>query len=346
MSERRWARRPPNSNWGQFGDADQRGRMNLLTPDRVRAAAAEIREGLTFCLSLPLDYPGGNYHDLRRNPPRLHPVTKNGTCCYNLRPSQTLTDVWCDDYVELYTHGSTHWDGLGHVGMAFDADGDGVDEIVYYNGYRAHEDIVGPVFKCEEQRFSAPQEAQVGARALGMENMAVSCVQGRGVMIDLYRRYGRQRAFVGYDDLMRILEQDRVEIEEGDMVCLHTGLAAALLKLDRNPDIDTLENSHAVLDSRDRRLLRWVEECGLAAIAADNFAVEGVPARPDAEARSAEPLHELCIVKLGVHLGELWFLTELNDWLTSRGRTRFMLTAPPLRLPGAVGSPVTPIATV
>ena len=81
-------------------------------------------------------------------------------------------------------------------------------------------------------------------------------------------------------------------------------------------------------------------------IAADNFAVEGVPARPDAEARSAEPLHELCIVKLGVHLGELWYLTELNDWLTSRGRTRFMLTAPPLRLPGAVGSPVTPIATV
>ncbi len=176
--------------------------------------------------------------------------------------------------------------------------------------------------------------------------MAASCVQGRGVMIDLHARYGSQRKFVGYDDLMRICEADKVEVEAGDIVCLHTGLADALLKLNRNPDIHTLENSCAVLDSRDSRLLRWVEESGLSAIAADNFAVEGVPAQPDADATCAEPLHELCIVKLGIHLGELWYLTELNTWLKRNGRTRFMLTAPPLRLPGAVGSPVTPIATV
>jgi hypothetical protein len=47
-----------------------------------------------------------------------------------------------------------------------------------------------------------------------------------------------------------------------------------------------------------------------------------------------------------VHLGELWHLSELADWLHAHGRTRFLLTAPPLRLPRAVGSPVTPVATV
>jgi hypothetical protein len=47
-----------------------------------------------------------------------------------------------------------------------------------------------------------------------------------------------------------------------------------------------------------------------------------------------------------VHLGEIWHLTPLADWLRSHGRNRFLLTAPPLRLPGAVGSPATPVATV
>jgi hypothetical protein len=45
-------------------------------------------------------------------------------------------------------------------------------------------------------------------------------------------------------------------------------------------------------------------------------------------------------------LGELWLLTPLADWLRANRRYRFLLTAPPLRLPGAVGSPATPVATV
>jgi hypothetical protein len=43
---------------------------------------------------------------------------------------------------------------------------------------------------------------------------------------------------------------------------------------------------------------------------------------------------------------ELWYLTELAAFLRSCNRNRFLLTAPPLRLPGAVGSPATPVATV
>jgi hypothetical protein len=58
------------------------------------------------------------------------------------------------------------------------------------------------------------------------------------------------------------------------------------------------------------------------------------------------PLHEHCIFKNGIHLGEIWYLTELSRWLREHQRSRFLLTAPPLRLPGAVGSPATPIATV
>jgi len=58
------------------------------------------------------------------------------------------------------------------------------------------------------------------------------------------------------------------------------------------------------------------------------------------------PLHEHCLFKNGIHLGEMWYLTELARWLRSQRRNRFLLTAPPLRLPGAVGSPATPVGTV
>src|SRR3954451_2780147 len=68
---RRWKNRPQGSNWGDFGPDDQLGRLNLLTPERVRRAAVEIREGRTFCLSLPLDYPGGNKITPRRYPPQI-----------------------------------------------------------------------------------------------------------------------------------------------------------------------------------------------------------------------------------------------------------------------------------
>jgi hypothetical protein len=58
------------------------------------------------------------------------------------------------------------------------------------------------------------------------------------------------------------------------------------------------------------------------------------------------PLHHHCLFKLGLPLAELWYLKELAQWLEANSRHAFLLTAPPLRLPHAIGSPVTPIATV
>ncbi|MEC8852030.1 MAG: cyclase family protein, partial [Pseudomonadota bacterium] len=74
---KRWTRRPEGSNWGEFGDDDQLGRVNLLTPARVKAAMAEVREGKRFCLSLPLDRPGGRDLNPRRFPAR-HFATERG----------------------------------------------------------------------------------------------------------------------------------------------------------------------------------------------------------------------------------------------------------------------------
>ncbi|MGH8759950.1 MAG: cyclase family protein [Burkholderiales bacterium] len=346
----RWKKRPEGSTWGDFGPDDQLGRLNLLTPKKVKQGVAEVKEGLSFCLSLPLDYPGGNVLNPRRHPPVLRPTLRNGKPNMNYvlgRDNPDLTDVINDDAVILHLQYSTQWDSLAHVGQLFDADGDGVPEPVYYNGYRPNEHMVGPSNPDDAGAIGVvPAKSTSHARALGVENMAAKCVQGRGVMIDLHAHIGRARAAIGYDQLMRILEKDKVVVEEGDMVCLHTRFAQMILEMNKQPDGAALEKACAALDGRNEKLLQWITDSGLVALIADNYAVEVHPATSHAGCCASLPLHEHCLFKLGVNLGEIWHLTPLANWLREHKRSRFLLTAPPLRLPGAVGSPATPVATV
>jgi hypothetical protein len=344
----RWLHRPPGSTWGDWGPDDQLGRLNLLTREKVLQGVAEVREGRAFCLSLPLDYPGGNVLNPRRHPPKLRPTEREGKPIMNFplnRIDQRHTDIISDDVVVLTLQYSTQWDSLAHVGGQFDVDGDGKPEMVYYNGYRAGIDVVGPLDY--RDGGETPHEGPSGARALGIENMAKTCIQGRAVMIDLHAHYGRERKMVGHAELMAILEKDKVVVEPGDLVCLRTGFDNLILEMGGNPDGTRLATSCPVLDGRDERLQNWVTKSGLVALISDNYAVEAHPSRDcDGPSCAALPLHAHCLFKLGVNLGELWYLSELADWLRANGRSRFLLTAPPLRLPGAVGSPATPVGTV
>src|SRR5204862_2587968 len=100
------------------------------------------------------------------------------------------------------------------------------------------------------------------------------------------------------------------------------------------------------LDAHDDALLEWIAESQISALVADNYAVEGLLGKDrDPSRHSFLPIHHLCLFRLGVPLGELWYLHELAGWLREHGRSRFLLTATPLRVPGAVGCRIKPIET-
>lgn len=330
--------RPDGSNWGDFGEEDRLGRLNLITTEVRRKAVEEVREGLAFCLSLPLDIPGQNILNPNRKPPQLRPVVRKHGEAYHYRVEQEhagVVDVSCDDVVTIYNQYSTQWDSLSHNGALFDADGDGVAEEVYYNGYRARDDV------------NAPDRASGRGRAnpLGIDRLAESCVQGRGVLVDLERVFGPERRQINAGDLTHALEALGVKVEKGDILCLHTGFARRLWEMGKAPDPAILSHVGAELDGTDVALLEWITASGIAALVADNPVVEHRPPTPRCHGVLL-PLHNHCLFKIGVPLGELWYFSELADWLAARSRYRFLLTAPPLRLPGAVGSAVTPVATV
>jgi hypothetical protein len=90
---------PPRSSWGVWGAHDVLGCLNLLTPDRVRIAAASIRTGRTFGLSPELTLPDPPFFGRRSLAHRVEPAD-NGA-----------QDDVLDDF---NTQSSAQWDGFRH----------------------------------------------------------------------------------------------------------------------------------------------------------------------------------------------------------------------------------------
>lgn len=332
----RWTQRPANSTWGDWGVDDQLGRLNLIGEEQRLRALAEVKDGRSFCLSLPLDLPANQVLNKVRQPPLLRPVIRNNASYFNFlwqNHDRRITDIGCDDFAMIHLQYSTQWDSLAHRGSMFEVFDDGIMHPVYYNGFKAGEHVV----------LNADNTSS--ANSLGIENMACHGVQGRAVLVDLHSECGDYpQTLVGYDHLMRTMESQKIDILSGDILCLWTGLDIKIFNNVANPD-PRIRHSCAVLDGFDQNLLNWITDSQISCIVSDNIAVEAVGQElPDDYIGSSLPLHEHCLFKLGVHLGELWCLHELAVHLRPLKRSSFFLTAPPLRLPGAVGSPVTPIA--
>src|SRR5688572_27354849 len=93
------------SNWGRWGDDDERGTANLLSADGVLAATQLVKTGKVYSLSAPLSPDGPNLPTRR---PTWHVVTTRTRV-----PGQD--DMSADDVVVMHTHGTTHIDALCHI---------------------------------------------------------------------------------------------------------------------------------------------------------------------------------------------------------------------------------------
>ena len=66
---------PKRSAWGLFGDEDQLGCLNLITPEKTAEAAKLVRKGAVFPLNLRLDQPSPPMYGRK---PLVHHLLEEG----------------------------------------------------------------------------------------------------------------------------------------------------------------------------------------------------------------------------------------------------------------------------
>jgi kynurenine formamidase len=292
--------------WGVFGDGDQLGTINLLTPDRVVEAARLVRKGRVINLSLPLNFPTTLYHG----------ETRSG---YKQR--MTTGRAGRDDVLDNFAmQGSSQWDGLRHIRYR---------EYGYYGGLQ-DEDVDG------QDRLGIEHWARHGIAGRGVLIDAAHYFEGAGKPLDTTTKYSITGA-----DIEAIASAQGTVLQEGDVLLLRTGWLSWFQGLTAdeqeglrgrlNPGEDGLDMPG--LDAG-AATAEWLWDHRIAAIAADNPALEAL--RVDAEVGFQ---HRRLIALQGMAIGELWDLEELSRDCAADGSYEFMLVSAPLYVPGGVGSP-------
>jgi kynurenine formamidase len=305
-----------HSNWGRWGDDDELGTLNHVTPEIRQRAAALVRTGKPFSLALPLDENGPQRGTFNRFNP-IHLMTRDGA---DAIAGTSVRDFYgnndrhfrgTDDLVILPLQAGTQWDSLAHV----------VFENQIYNGY------------------SADQVSSKGALRNDITHASVEAA-GRGILLDIPRLKGVDwlepgTAITG-DDLDAALEREGITVQKGDFVLVRTG--AITQARSRGSWGDYAGGSAAGLGLG---AIDWVADHEVAAVATDTWGMEVLPNEtPDV----FQPLHLVFIVKMGLLVGEIWDLDALADDCADDGVYEFLFVGPALPFTNAVASPLNPIA--
>jgi len=292
------------SNAGRWGVDDQRGTLNLLTPEAVLRGVRAVRQGKVFSLAIPFDEDGPQTGAIpgRDNPQRQMLLVNTA---YTGDPADFCTS---DDLLTMGVQAATHWDALAHVSY----------EGRLYNG------------------VDASVITQDGAFKLGIDRFGP--VAGRGVLADIARLHGVEHFDDAYpitgDDLDAAMDLAGLTVEPGDVLLVHTGQMHWL----RYGDKDRFSHPAPGLSTRS---VEWLHDHDVAAVATDTLAFEVFPGEDPAVLL---PVHMVHLVDMGLAQGQLWALDELAADCADDGQYDFLLTASPLPLTRAVGGPVVPTA--
>jgi kynurenine formamidase len=293
------------SNWGRWGEDDERGTLNFVTPDKVRQAAACVRRGQVFSLGLGFGAEGPQIGQGGRVNP-LHLMSAVGAG-YGGDPEGFRYN---DDVVVMPLQCATQWDSLAHV---------------YYGGRLYN-------------GFPASTTTAAGASRNGIDKFGPGLVS-RGVLLDVARAAGERRLAPGRvitpADLEAAERGQNVKVESGDVLLVRTGhITVFTADGDRPGYMRRMPGLGLTCPE-------WLHARQVAAVATDTNAVEVIPFE---DPGTPLPVHMLCIRDMGLTLGEMFYLEDLAEDCARDGVWEFLLSAPPLKVTGAVGSPLNPLA--
>ena len=303
---------PKGAAWGLFGDDDELGCLNLLTPDRVLEAARLVRKGLVFPLNLPIDQP--NPPMFGRGTPLHHLLEEGG-------------GVARDDYLDnFWPQASSQWDGLRHIRHPRDG---------FYNGVKDEQISLEEGSKLGMENF-----ARRGIVGRGVLLDVERYLQQQGMPLD-----PRSSTVIRPGALEACARAQDVDVRPGDILIVRTGWLRWYLE-DATTEQRQAMGGDAMAGALQapgigpaEEMAAYLWDLHIAAVAGDNPSVEPWP--PTAETGF---LHFRLIPHLGMPMGELWYLEDLATDCAEDGVYEFMFTSAPLNVPGGVGSPPNALA--
>ncbi|MFM8648511.1 MAG: cyclase family protein [Actinomycetota bacterium] len=316
------------ASWDVWPEPDGRffGNLNLLTPERIVAAAGLIREGRVFPMNWSMGLPDP---PLFGRQPFAHEVTGGGTSTSHddvLHGWNTQSSSQWDGFRHIRNHAALqNEDGSGHFGGVDDEE-HGIDHwarrgiagrAVLADLGRWRESIGRPI-RCDDADAIEPAEIDECLRAQGTRRQPGDVLLLRFGWIAWYEKQSRavRERIAGVDSL-------------------------------RTPGLRSGEELARVL---------W--NLRVAAVGCDNPAVEvwppGAATTPEHEAEvrgDRTRLHEifthtLLLPMLGIPLGEMWYLDALAEHCAAVGRYECFFVSAPLNLPHGVASPPNALAIV
>jgi len=255
------------TNWGRWGPDDERGALNILSPEIVAKAAASVRTGRTYSLGIPIQADGVPLMDYRGKPMRLTLEDSTDEGSYRDFGCKPGTGAH-EDVLIFASHTTSHMDALIHV----------YEDWEHYNGVPA-----------------SAMRAMTGATRLGIDK--VGGFAARAVLLDMPRQLGggpwlEPGRPVTAADLESTASAQGVEIGPGDVVLVRTGYLQ--MWFERGGDMP-FEQPGITLDAG-----QWLADRDVVAVGSDNAAVEVIPF-DDGDFLG---VHKVLLVRHGVYMIE------------------------------------------
>jgi hypothetical protein len=298
---------PPRSAWGLWGDDDQIGTLNLLTPERVAAAAQLVKHGQVFALNWELELPEP-------------PLFARQTLQHTLR--RRRHNVFDDLYDSFNTQSSSQWDGLTHYGHP---------EFGFYNGAQ-EADITGQ----PGTRNGIEHWARRGIAGRGvLIDYARYCAANEIAFAP------NEATAITAEQLQAAADWQGVKFQTGDILVLRIGWIGWYLSLSHDERVALAQPGALKVAGieQSEASLRFLWDNHLAAIATDGTTFELYP--PDADFGM---MHATIIGLWGMPIGEMFVLDALAEACAAERRYEFFLTSAPLNKLGGVASPPNALA--
>lgn len=228
----------------QWGEGDELGSANLVTPESTLEAAKLIKQGKSVPLGIVIDSETPAFAPRSLNLQVVQPNQQGG----QKLEAFGYPGNYNDDILQTWVGIGSQIDGLGHLG----------EKGYYYN--------------CADEKEIS---AITGLTKLGVHN--IPPLVGRAVILDMAKAAGKEMLeagdHFGEEEIKAAAEAQGVTIGEGDIVLFHTGWTEGMLESDPTAWVSG-EPGISVSGSR------YLASLNVMAVGADTWGIEPIPPAP------------------------------------------------------------------